>query len=600
MTALIDVHRARSVVIDFAVFACFNPPSDIIDRIAAVALQVSAVVVVDDGSTDIDLSMYDALAAIDNVSVVVEPENRGIAHSLNIGFAAALEAGANSVVAFDQDAIVDDSLIESLARAVRELDRSVPDWGAVGPGVVNGFTYDGNRNQDLVSTYELIQSAAVFNARALRECGLADESLFIDSVDTDLCLKLRAGGFGVYVDGRIELAHPIGNGRTFDVFGRRLSSTNHSATRRYYMTRNRLVMFARYGRAEKKWCAGAMFWFVVSIVLSITVADHRWATLRATARGMGDFARGRRGPLPGADRRSVQDGIAVVLVTHNGTRYLRKQLESMVAQDVPPDSVYLVDDQSSDGSSEYVADFFAQHSEIPLKVVPAPAQRSSDLYTRIAANFSAGLVAASGFRYIAFADQDDVWEPDRLVRQRCRLEASGALLTAGNGSLIDADGVLTGETLRDRFPVLAEWEAASSVVRLRSVLRESMATGAALMVDRRIVDLGVPIPPGWLHDRWLSLVAGSRDGLDVDDAVVIQYRIYPEQVVGLSGENKVSSWKRIADAARKPYLSVRKVRHLTWQLRRVARDPSIRSELSIHGVLRTYLYARTHRRLRQL
>ncbi len=118
---------------------------------------------------------------------------------------------------------------------------------------------------------------------------------------------------------------------------------------------------------------------------------------------------------------AIRDGIAVVLVTRNGVRYLGEQLKSIVGQSLAPDEIFLVDDDSDDGSKELVVDFFDRNTRIPVTAVSAPELRSTDLYTRIAANFSAGLVAASRFRYIALADQDDVWMPDRLARQRARL-----------------------------------------------------------------------------------------------------------------------------------------------------------------------------------
>ncbi len=170
------------------------------------------------------------------------------------------------------------------------------------------------------------------------------------------------------------------------------------------------------------------------------------------------------------------------------------------------------------------------------------------------------------------------------------------MLTAGNGTLIDGDGVLTGQTLRDRFPVLPEWDQAEPVVRLRSVLQESMATGAAMMIDSRILTVGLPIPAGWLHDRWLSIVAVAEGALDVDSSTVVQYRVYPQQAVGLSGRNGLSGWQRIRSGSGKPLLTVRKVRDLSFVLRNKLSDNAIRSELAVPNVLRIYLGAALNER----
>ncbi|TSD93192.1 glycosyltransferase [Skermania sp. ID1734] len=576
--------------IDAAVFACFDPPTEVLSRIQLVAKRIPLVVVVDDGSPGLPQDFYETLAGVPNVVVKHHDRNFGLARALKSGFTAALEQDCRHIVTFDQDTEIGDELLDRLESTVGEVDSDGRRWGAVGPGRINGFAYDGSDAHALYEATELIQSGAVFNSDALRACGLADESLVIDSVDTDLCLRMRSSGWSVYADARIDMAQPIGNVRVLEFLGRRLVSTNHSAQRRYYMTRNRLEMFRRYRRFDAKWCLRALFWLFVASVLAVTVEDHRWASARAIGAGVRDFVRHRSGPrVAEAEAASAPDAIAVVLVTHNGAKYIEEQLESIVEQSVLPEAVFLVDDSSHDGTPGLVRDFFADHPNIRLLEVTAPA-RSSDLYTRIASNFEAGLRAASGFRFIALSDQDDIWEPDRLARQRGRLQRTGAVMTAANALVVDAGGEPTGETLRDRFPVLADWENADPVEQLRSVLQQSMATGAASMVTNELVEASVPMPYGWLHDRWLSVVAVAMGRLDADDTPVVRYRVYPHQAVGFSGQVGLFGWRRIRDAARKPYINTRKV----WDLMRLRRmaTKETRPEFRVCSVLRTYVDGR--------
>ncbi|MBJ8348705.1 glycosyltransferase [Antrihabitans sp. YC2-6] len=297
-------------------------------------------------------------------------------------------------------------------------------------------------------------------------------------------------------------------------------------------------------------------------------------------------------PLPSRDSAAAShagDGVAVVMVTHNGAEFLAAQLASIVAQKPPPAAVYLVDDGSADGSPKLVREFFARHPGIPLTVIPAPRRRGRDLYTRIARNFAAGLSAAAPFGFIALADQDDIWPSDRLARQRQRLEETGALLTTGNGELIDRDGRSTGRTLRDRFPVTAGWPTAGPGARMRAVMKQPMTTGAASMIRSELLDLALPVPAGWLHDRWFSLVAVARAGLDVDPATALYYRTHEQQAVGVRGHAGRTGRERIADAVLRPYFTIRKVRDVSFTLRGKAVDPAIRAELRLGSVLRSYL-----------
>ncbi|MGW0023592.1 glycosyltransferase [Rhodococcus sp. NPDC003383] len=581
-------------LIDAVVFACYEPPTELLDRVATVARLVDRVYVVDDGSRTLDPSFYRYLDACPNVTVMMKPENRGIAHSLNLGFSAALAAGARFVMTLDQDTVVDEALFDAMNSAVDELERTRPHaWGAVGPGVVSGMRYHRDSPERLRPTPEIIQSAAVFNSEGLRSAGLTDESLVIDSVDTDLCLRLRVHGYQVFADDRVQIAHPIGSGGSVRILGRRVSVTHHSPLRRYYITRNRLVMFRRYGRREGRWFLVTLRRLVIATLLALTIEDARGAKFRAVGAGIRDFLLGHSGPAPSPLRSSIDaevvDGIAVVLVTHNGMQFLEQQLASIAGQSTTPDAIYLVDDRSSDGSSEFVVDYFATHGPIPVVVVRAPEIRTSDLYTRIAANFEAGLRAASKYRYIALSDQDDVWEADRLAMQRDRLASGRVLLTVGDGMLIDQGGVLTGAKLRDRFPVPAAWREATSAERMRMLLRHPMATGAAMMIDSRLVQCATPVPAGWLHDRWLSLVGAAIDSIDVDDRVVVRYRISPSQVVGTRGQVDKSGWEYLTDGGSRPSLAVRKIGHLSGRLRALADSEQIRAELSVQRVLRSYL-----------
>lgn len=291
---------------------------------------------------------------------------------------------------------------------------------------------------------------------------------------------------------------------------------------------------------------------------------------------------------------TASDRVAVVLVTHNGKRHLEEQVRSILEQTLPPRRVCLVDDRSTDGSPELVSRLMASRPDIELERIAGPSRPSADLFTRIAANFSAGMAAAAGSRFIALSDQDDVWEPDRLARQRDRLAGTGALVTVGNGVLVDDTGAATGQTLREVFPVLPNWPTTEPEHRFRSVLRAPMATGAAMMLNSRVLDRALPIPPGWLHDRWLSLVAAALDGLDVDDHPVIRYRLTHGQAVGLSGEANKSTRGHLLASLRAPGLAIRKIGHLSHRLRPLAANQQIRRQLSPTGLIVEYGSRRTH------
>ena len=102
--------------------------------------------------------------------------------------------------------------------------------------------------------------------------------------------------------------------------------------------------------------------------------------------------------------------ISCIIPVFNGERYLGEALDSILAQTYRPIEIIVIDDGSTDGTGELVAQYgdriryFRQNNE------GAPTARN------------AGLSAARG-AFVAFLDSDDLWHPEKLERQMARFEA---------------------------------------------------------------------------------------------------------------------------------------------------------------------------------
>ena len=220
--------------------------------------------------------------------------------------------------------------------------------------------------------------------------------------------------------------------------------------------------------------------------------------------------------------------VAAVLVTRDSDRWIELTLASVIGQSRQPDEIVIVDDGSTDATAEIVQRVLGERA----RIVPSTAT-STDRPTRIAHNFRQGLQEVRDCDVAVLGDHDDVWHPNRIGHQVGVLEVwrQDTMLTS-DGRLVDESGVPIGGTLRTAFPVPMDWSAASPAERMRTVLRYSVATGGASAV-RPAAFADVPVPAGWLHDRWWSLVAAAREQLRLDDEVVIDYRVSAAQEVGL-------------------------------------------------------------------
>ncbi|WP_265444993.1 glycosyltransferase [Flexivirga meconopsidis] len=270
----------------------------------------------------------------------------------------------------------------------------------------------------------------------------------------------------------------------------------------------------------------------------------------------------------------AEPSVGCVMVTHNGARHLTEQLDSMHEQTVSLDELVVIDDGSVDATTDVVRDHPITR-EVVTHVVPAPPRTESmPLYDRIAANFSLG-VSLCGSELIVLADQDDVWYPRRVAAHVdwFRTHPQSAMV-ASNADLIDAESAPLGRTMRDDFPVPAEWSHWSPQHRMRYTLAKPVATGAAsAIVPRRLVGHG-SVPRGWLHDRWYSLDAVANNLLDIDPVAQIAYRVHSDQVLGVAGSSASRTARgRLQRRASQPTLAARKL----WQLSRLALATDSRS-----------------------
>lgn len=91
-----------------------------------------------------------------------------------------------------------------------------------------------------------IASGSLIPLSSIEHCGMMDESLNIDYVDQDFCLRLRQHNLKILLAPQARLHHRIGNSRSHIMAGNIITATHHSAERRYSIYRNRLRLWWRY------------------------------------------------------------------------------------------------------------------------------------------------------------------------------------------------------------------------------------------------------------------------------------------------------------------------------------------------------------------
>ena len=265
----------------------FNPGGGLLENITALRPQVQEVVVVDNGSTDLE-----PIRQVEKcgVKVFYNEENLGIAAALNIGMKYALERGYTWVATFDQDSKPPPEFVKRLLEPHDTYPNKdhiailSPVYRDEATGTVfQHGEQNGEPFQEVVST---MTSGNLVKADALARVGLFEEDLFIDYVDHEFCLRARKSGFRVLESRTAILNHNLGETEKYTKFGLTFHATNHSPLRRYYNARNRLVVYRRYFTSEPRWVLKDVLGFFKEVSKIILVERDKEAKLKAVGQGL--------------------------------------------------------------------------------------------------------------------------------------------------------------------------------------------------------------------------------------------------------------------------------------------------------------------------
>jgi len=189
--------------------------------------------------------------------------------------------------------------------------------------------------------------------------------------------------------------------------------------------------------------------------------------------------------------------VSAIIPTYNGETFIARAIASALAQTVPPDEIVVIDDCSTDGTANLVAQRFPHVRLVRLV---------SNVGSGAARNVG---IAASTGEVLAFLDHDDAWQPGYVAAQ-AKAMASDPGIVLSRTALITVDS-RTGESVR--FGVAALKSRDDAIEQLL-VGRNPFVTLSIVAVRRSAMDR-----VGWfdaslrlLNDRdlYLKLIDAGR------------------------------------------------------------------------------------------
>lgn len=265
-----------------AVLVNWRQPQRTIDAVYALEKQTlpPVVVVVDNGSGDDSIAILKA--ALPLTTILARSENGGFGAGCNTGIEHALSIGAEYIWLVNNDAVPNESCLESLLkRALSDKDIGVVGAHVHDPtgtvvkhagSIMNPITfncrYSESESEIAANRYSWITGASMLlTARAIKNIGLFDTGYFMYWEDADLCCRLRDAGFKLAVASNALVEHEAG------------TSSNQMRIKRYQWHLESQLRWVRANYSLPVYGLAAVYFR--HIAKSILTSD--WDRLRMTA-----------------------------------------------------------------------------------------------------------------------------------------------------------------------------------------------------------------------------------------------------------------------------------------------------------------------------
>ena len=233
------------------VVVTYNPDNSLIEGINLLSDQVDKILIVDNGSKESGIKLIKEIKKCneDKIEAVFNEDNLGIAAALNIGAKYAIEHKYQWLLTMDQDSRPAKDMVEKMIKTYEDMPLEKRDEVM---SIFPNFFDQSVQNEEEHSNepYEYVDaeitSGNLVNTKVFDKIGFFDEGLFIDMVDTDFCMRLYRENIKMIKVYDAVLFHSLGEGKRVKTIFGGFNTSNHSALRRYYMTRNRFYTWEKY------------------------------------------------------------------------------------------------------------------------------------------------------------------------------------------------------------------------------------------------------------------------------------------------------------------------------------------------------------------
>lgn len=216
--------------------------------------------------------------------------------------------------------------------------------------------------------------------------------------------------------------------------------------------------------------------------------------------------------------------LTVCMATYNGSKYLGKQIDSILSQLSEKDELIVSDDGSKDNTLEILESYHDKRLKVFLNqgrhgVVP---------------NFGNALSRASG-DIIFFSDQDDVWAENKV--KIMLKELGDADLVVHDALIMDGEDKISDVNYFSiRTPHKGYWHN----------LWKNCFVGSCMAFRKSMLPYVYPFPKHILwHDMWIGLVVSKKGRVKFINDKLLYYRRHGDNASATGEKSTFSMWKML-------------------------------------------------------
>ena len=183
----------------------------------------------------------------------------------------------------------------------------------------------------------------------------------------------------------------------------------------------------------------------------------------------------------------MRDKVSVAMATYNGEKYIKEQIESILANLEINDELIISDDGSTDNTINIIKSY--KDNRIILLNGPRKGVKQ---------NFANAISHATG-KYIFLSDQDDIWMDNKV-------EEVIKIFKKDHTNLIVHDAMVFDDNTKNNiYDSFFEYRKSGSGV-IKNLLKNTYI-GCCMAFDSKIVKNILPIPNDIeMHDQWIGMI----------------------------------------------------------------------------------------------